>query len=108
MAAAATLTTASCRSDDPLARNDACPTCREPLRALAFMVPVALRQQSCIVCRISGEIMNDTNAPLVLPNGNVYSSAALHAEAEANDGRVRDPATGELYSIDDCRKIYIM
>jgi len=86
-------------------RNEACPTCVAPLNALARAVPVALRQQSCIVCRISGAVMNEHNPPLVLPNGNVYSAAALQAQGGE---RVRDPRTDETFALSACKKAFVL
>ena len=38
--------------------------------------------------------MDDNNPPMALPNGHVYSQAALRAMAAASGGRVTCPRTG--------------
>jgi macrophage erythroblast attacher len=106
IAALATLKTTACTIDSD--RVDACPVCTEPLRELAANVPVALRQQSFLLCRMSGAVMGDDNPPLALPNGNVYSTSALTEQAAMNDGNVRDIRTGELFKLSDCVKLHVL
>jgi hypothetical protein len=43
------------------------------MRQLAEKLPFSHHITSCIVCRISGAIMDENNPPMVLPNGHVYS-----------------------------------
>jgi macrophage erythroblast attacher len=105
-AALATLKTTACTIDSE--RVAACPACNDPLRGLAVALPVALRQQSFLLCRISGSVMGDDDPPLALPNGNVYSTSALKAQASANGGRVRDPRSGEVFTLDDCVKLHVL
>lgn len=105
-AALATLKTTACTLDGE--RSDACPACHEPLRPLAAIVPVALRQQSFLLCRMSGAVMGDDNPPLALPNGNVYSTSALTAQAAENGGRVRDMRTGEVFTLEECVKLHVV
>jgi macrophage erythroblast attacher len=105
-AALATLKTTACTIESE--RVDACPACNEPLRSLAVALPVALRQQSFLLCRMSGAVMGDDDPPLALPNGNVYSTSALTAQAAANGGRVRDPRTGDVFTLDDSVKLHVL
>lgn len=106
MAALATLKTTACTIESE--HVDACPVCTEPLSLLAANVPVALRQQSFLLCRMSGAVMGDDNPPLALPNGNVYSTSALNEQAAANGGNVRDIRTGELFKLSDCVKLHVL
>jgi macrophage erythroblast attacher len=52
--------------------NLECPACY--YHELAESVPLAHFVNSCLVDSHSGEIMNHDNPPLVLPNGNVFST----------------------------------
>lgn len=54
-------------------KNINCPVCTEPMNTLAKDLPYSHHIHSTLVCRISGKIMDHDNAPMALPNGNVYS-----------------------------------
>jgi macrophage erythroblast attacher len=49
-----------------------CPVCSKQLFQLASTLPYSHCAQSRLVCPISGEVMNENNPPMVLPNGYVY------------------------------------
>eukprot|EP00908_Phaeocystis_cordata_P018132 Transcript_29527.p1 GENE.Transcript_29527~~Transcript_29527.p1 ORF type:complete len:391 (+),score=143.28 Transcript_29527:61-1233(+) len=91
----------------PENHNRECPVCNEPFQGIARALPSAQRSQSSLVCRLSGQPMNEDNPPLVLPSGNVYSQQALLARAGA-DGVLSDPATQELVRVDQLRKAFFM
>jgi macrophage erythroblast attacher len=101
------LKTAACYQ--PENQNVNCPVCtKETFGKLAELLPQAHHLNSCIVCRISGQLMNEDNPPMVLPNGNVYSSNALKEMASRNDGKVECPRTGSVYSLSQCKKAFIL
>jgi hypothetical protein len=54
-------------------KNRDCPVCDPWLRKLAEEVPFSHHVNSTIVCRLSGKIMDEDNAPMAFPNGYVYS-----------------------------------
>lgn len=59
------------KSDD---RHPDCPICHtRGLGTLAREVPYSHQGMSRLICRITGKVMDDTNPPMVLPNGRVYS-----------------------------------
>lgn len=59
-------------------RNVNCPVCsKDSFGVLAQALPNAHHVNSSLVCRISGKIMDESNPPLVLPNGYVYSTMVL-------------------------------
>lgn len=58
--------------------NPNCPVCCGSLAVLATKLPVMQRELSCLVCRLSGKIMDEHNPPAVLPNGFVYSAKVGH------------------------------
>ncbi len=49
-----------------------CPVCSNSFNELASSLPFSHSSQSYLICRISGEPMNEYNPPMLLPNGNVY------------------------------------
>ncbi|KAJ9120665.1 hypothetical protein QFC22_002595 [Naganishia vaughanmartiniae] len=60
-------------------RNVDCPTCAPYLAVLAKDVPYSHHTNSSLVCRISGEVIDDENYALAFPNGYVYShKVSLH------------------------------
>ena len=85
-----------------------CPTCVEPYLSLAQSLPRARHEHSILVCSISGEIMDENNPPMALPNGNVYSRKALVKIAESNEGTIIDPKTNDRALMDELRKCFIM
>ena len=100
-------------------QNVQCPVCaKETLGKLAQGLPFAHHVNSGLVCRISGEIMNEHNPPLVLPNGYVYSRKALEEQAEKRqrnslnsletESSLICPRTGEVVTLSQCRKAFIL
>lgn len=85
------LKTPFCYADD--SKNINCPVCQPPFNCLGEGLPFSHRVHSCLVCRISGQIMDDDNPPMYLPNGNVYSHDALAAMAAKDQGLIVDPRT---------------
>ncbi|KAG0175448.1 GID complex subunit containing RING finger motif [Apophysomyces sp. BC1034] len=89
-------------------RNVNCPVCdTATLGRLAEKLPLSHHVNSTIVCRISGKIMNEDNAPMMLPNGRVYSFYALHDLALKNGGEITCPRTGDTCHITDVKKVFI-
>jgi macrophage erythroblast attacher len=66
------LKTHSCQ--DPTSQNINCPVCSTVFQQIANQVPYSHHVNSSLVCRISGRLMDETNPPLVLPNGYCYST----------------------------------
>jgi macrophage erythroblast attacher len=91
----------------PEERTTDCPVCVPPLSSLSQAVPSGHYKHSSLICRITGETMDADNCPMALPNGNVYSHKALREMAERSGGEVTDPATGERYTLRQCRKAFI-
>lgn len=89
-------------------RNPNCPTCSEPYLTLSEYLPNSQHVNSILVCSISGEIMDENNPPMALPNGNVYSLNSLQDIAARNDGTVIDPKTQKDYPFKNLKKCYIM
>ncbi len=91
----------------PENKNTNCPVCSPIMGQLASSLPLAHHVNSCIVCRISGNLMNEDNPPAVLPNGNVYSMSCLEDMAERHHGQIRDPRSEETFTINQVKRAYI-
>ena len=85
-----------------------CPVCSEAGNKLAANLPFAHHGHSCLVCRMSGEVMDENNPPMVLPNGSIYSQKALKAMAESNDDIITCLRTGEEFDFQDAKQVYII
>lgn len=101
------LKTPQCYRNDGVKVPD-CPVCSELMNTLASSLPCAHCSQSRLVCAISGMPLNEHNQPLMLPNGHVYGSVSLNQMAAQNKGRVTCPRTGQVCSISDAQKVYVM
>ncbi|KAI9032313.1 CTLH/CRA C-terminal to lish motif domain-containing protein [Hyaloraphidium curvatum] len=102
----AALRTPQCYQSDN--QNMNCPVCAaDTFGALAQKLPNAHHVNSCIVCRVTGDIMDEHNPPMVLPNGYVYSLQALQDIAAMHGGQIKCPRTGQLFTIDQARKAFI-
>ncbi len=102
----ATLKTRKCGTEKD--RKPNCPTCKEPYRTLALDLPHGQHVNSVLVCAISGDIMDENNPPMALPNGNVYGFKALQDMALRNDNQVLDPKTDTYFEWKLLRKCFIM
>ena len=63
------------------------------LRELSRPIPGARRSATRLVCRVTGEVMDEKNPPAVFPNGYVYGSNAV--ERMEREGNVFCPRTGQ-------------
>lgn len=54
-------------------KNLTCPVCCEEIGKLAKYLPSSHHPVSALTCRVTSEIMDHTNPPMALPNGQVYS-----------------------------------
>ncbi|KAI7895396.1 CTLH/CRA C-terminal to lish motif domain-containing protein [Mucor mucedo] len=89
-------------------QNVNCPICdNTTLGSLAEKLPLSHHVNSTIVCRISGKIMNEDNQPMLLPNGRVYSLNALQEMAAKSGGKITCPRTGDVYQLDEIKKVFI-
>merc|ERR1711991_532480 len=103
MGGLAALKTPMCYEDDD--KNPNCPVCTKEGRILAKDLPFSHHTRSMLVCRITGETMNENNPPMLLPNGNVYSQNALSRMAVSNEGKITCPRTGEEFSYTSLQRL---
>ncbi|XP_077387432.1 E3 ubiquitin-protein transferase MAEA isoform X2 [Festucalex cinctus] len=71
--------TPQCYKEDGTSKNPDCPVCSKSLNKLAQPLPMAHCANSRLVCKISGEVMNENNPPMMLPNGYVYGYNVIPA-----------------------------
>nr|XP_054766513.1 E3 ubiquitin-protein transferase MAEA-like [Lytechinus pictus] len=102
----AAMKTPQCYTDH--AKNADCPVCSKNLNELAKSLPFAHCAQSRLVCSMSGQVMNEHNPPMMLPNGYVYGEKSLLTFAAENNGRIICPKTKKVYSMDELEKVFIM
>jgi macrophage erythroblast attacher len=88
--------------------NINCPVCVPPYADLAAELPLSHHENSCIVCRITGQVMNENNPPMILPNGHVYSQKALQEMAIKSDGSITCPRTLQVYEYSQAKKVFIL
>jgi len=55
-------------------KNANCPVCNIHLKTIAKVLPYAHCSVSKLICAQSREPINESNPPLMLPNGYVYGS----------------------------------
>lgn len=102
----AALKTPMCYQPDN--QNINCPVCyKDVFGVLAKGLPNSHHLNSCLVCRMSGGIMNEDNPPMVLPNGYVYSRKALEEMADRNNNIILCPRTQAQYHISQAKKAFV-
>ena len=84
--------------------------CMQAFQVLAQALPKAKHVHSKLVCYVTGQVMDEHNLPMVMPNGTVHSEAAVPL-LTSPDGRtftcpksgahprLTDPAGSELFQI---------
>jgi len=86
------------------ARDD--PLTHASLRELARPLPRSRRSATRLVCRVTGEAMDEDNPPMALPNGQVYSANAVASMRRG--GVVYCPRTREgPFARDEIRKVFL-
>lgn len=98
------LKTSFCYSDKN--KNMTCPTCSDEIGKLAKPLPGSLHPVSALICRITGEIMDYTNPPLALPNGQIFSERSINDQIKMY-GKFTCPVTNTEYKLEQCKKVYI-
>ncbi|KNZ46039.1 hypothetical protein VP01_760g7 [Puccinia sorghi] len=89
-------------------KNRDCPTCDpKGLGELAKECPWSHHVNSIIVCGLTGKVVNDGDGLAVLPNGRVYSRDGLERLACKDNGRVCCPRTGQVFALDEIRRVFI-
>ena len=100
------LKTPSCYVEDT--KNVNCPACTTFLHDFGQSLPLSHRESSYLVCRITGDIMDENNYPMVLPNGQIYCKNVLEKMADENDGVIHCIKTGFICKFSDLKKVFIL
>lgn len=79
----------------------------QAVRILSKDLPYSFHDRTLLKCPISGEIINDSNPPISLPNGNVYGLKSIQEFSDSN-GVFEDPKTMESFSYNEMKKCFIM
>lgn len=98
--------TPQCYKGDGSSKSPDCPVCSRSLNQLAQPLPMAHCANSRLVCKISGDVMNENNPPMMLPNGHVYGYNSLLSIRQ--DDKVVCPRTKETFHFSQAEKVYIM
>lgn len=85
-----------------------CPACAAVLMDLVPKVPLPSRLTSSLVCPITRLPIDETNYPVALPNGSVYSKAAINQATDVGTSKFTDPRTGEQLELSSVRRVFIM
>nr|KAF6431805.1 macrophage erythroblast attacher, E3 ubiquitin ligase [Rousettus aegyptiacus] len=96
----------TCYKGDGSSKSPDCPVCSRSLNQLAQPLPMAHCANSRLVCKISGDVMNENNPPMMLPNGHVYGYNSLLSIRQ--DDKVVCPRTKETFHFSQAEKVYIM
>lgn len=89
-------------------QNPDCPVCdTNGLGVLAKECPWSHHLNSIIVCGLTGRVVDDGDRLAVLPNGRVYSRDGLEKLAERDEGRIKCPKTGQVFGMDEIRRVFI-
>eukprot|EP00918_Siedleckia_nematoides_P076641 GHVU01167496.1.p2 GENE.GHVU01167496.1~~GHVU01167496.1.p2 ORF type:complete len:117 (-),score=4.07 GHVU01167496.1:94-444(-) len=89
-------------------QNSDCPVCDPAgLGMLAKECPWSHHLNSIIVCGLTNKVVKDGDGLAVLPNGRVYSRDGLEEMAKKDEGRIRCPRTGQVYQMDEIRRLFI-
>jgi len=86
------------------------PLCNQQFQELAEGLPFSFHIHSKLVCRITGKVMDDRNPPMILPNGNVYSSQGIHELAAKSHDKKSfiDPRSGATFELTQLKKALII
>lgn len=79
----ATFQTPFC-SENTESRNESCPTCNKWMQQISANIPATQKSVSTLICRITGEPINENNPAVALPNSEVYSMSVTPSPLHAN------------------------
>jgi len=96
-----------------------CPACCEDFAEIVKNVPYSHYARSQLVCRVSGEVMDENNPPMALTNGQVYSMNAIRKMIKTSPGQkdylkfpedsiVKCPLTGNECRFNELKKVFVL
>lgn len=72
---------------------------------MAEHIPYTTKTHSTLICRVTKEQMNETNPPMMLPNGQILCKNAI--DLLEKDGKVKCPFTDTYYGKAAVRKVFL-
>lgn len=95
-------------SDSNSSANTDCPSCNPDLRDAVKSIPLPNRPTSSLVCPVTRKPIDEDNPPMALPNGQVYSKAAIDQGSRNANNIFVDPKTGDHVPVAEIRRVFIM
>ncbi|CAF0718644.1 unnamed protein product [Brachionus calyciflorus] len=102
------LKTPTCYKKVTAVHNHNCPVCNINFNQIAKPLPYAYCSNSKLIDSYTGEIINEHNQPMMLPNGYVYGFNALMKLMSENDGKIKCPRSHEIYDFSEAQKVFIL
>ncbi|CAD8135151.1 unnamed protein product [Paramecium pentaurelia] len=84
-----------------------CPICNKQMQELSKDLLTTQKLGSTWICRISGELMDENNPPMMLPNNQVYSQQSLLQMSEQQNGYVYCIVTKQTFKINECVRVFL-
>lgn len=105
----AVLKTPSCNERSSFALERSCPVCSGPFAGISGALPISHRNNSRIVCQVTGSAIDENNPPIIFPNGHVYSAmgVAKVAGSAGAQGKFVCPRTGKVFRVEEGRKCFL-
>jgi macrophage erythroblast attacher len=82
-----------------------CIVCKE-LYDFSIGLPYAHISVSRLICPYNGELIDESNVPMMLPNGQVYCENSIHELTRGDE--VYDPRADEHFALRDVKRVYIL
>lgn len=60
-----------------------------------------------LICKYSGEIISETNRPMMLPNGHVYGENTIRNFLDS-EKKFTCPKTHEKFSIEEIKRVFVL
>jgi macrophage erythroblast attacher len=104
----AVLKTPSCNEKSlPSKQQTSCPVCSGPFADISSALPISHRNNSRIVCQVTGMAIDENNPPIIFPNGHVYSAKGVAKVAGGAQGKFVCPRTGKVFDVSEGRKCFL-
>lgn len=75
------------------------------MQKLSKNLPGTHKNVSSLICRITGEVMDEDNPPIYLPNGQVYGQKGI--KLITKNGEIVCPESKKPYKITEVTKIFL-
>lgn len=88
-------------------KNINCPVCQPNFNEVAEHLPFSHCAQSRLICRVTGDPLNEHNLPMMLPNGQIFGQQAID-EMTKDDGTIVCPITNQSFCQPKIDKVFVM